>query len=250
MDDETTKWLDRYAPEMGGYWKRSLILGHEELSNLSGFIDAAYRDANVCPCKRSDLFKAFELTDLNKTKAVILGHDPYPDQAKACGLAFSYPSNTDAKLTGSMKNILTVLEDDLKIRATSSDFSPWAREGVLLLNAALTYQGKDMQRKSRRAWKPFLEAVLRALSESGNKIVFLAWGGDAHKALKDIESDKCHVIYSSHPDPRSWEKCCNGHKPFKGSRPFSEANEWLSENARGEILWSAIETSSSDDERI
>ena len=154
MSNAALLWLEENVPNMGEGWKRALAdrLGLGSLLELAEFIDAAYETGKVTPPNRDDLFKAFELTDLYQVKAVILGRDPYPDLTLACGLAFSFPSN-DIKPKNSLKNILSELKDDLGIKTEGGDLSPWARNGVLLLNTALTYQGKKMQVKRGLRWK-------------------------------------------------------------------------------------------------
>lgn len=245
MSENAEALLFKNVPNMSDRWRQELAhrLDEDYLTELFQFVDRAYMREDVSPSNRAELFRAFELTDLDKTKIVILGHDPYPKSKnekpeRACGLAFSYSSNA-LKPTFSLKNILAELNNDVDIETTCSDLSPWAERGVLLLNAALTYQGRAKQAKSRKIWRPFVKASLSILASSGMPVVFLVWGRPAQKLVKEIDlGQACCVLSSTHPSNCSKNQSCSSLEPFVGSKPFSKANDWLEANGVKGIDWS------------
>lgn len=186
-------------------------------------------------------FAAFELTPYDDVKAVILGQDPYPNPGEAHGLAFSVPPGV-AK-PPSLRNIHAELETDLGVTAPAhGDLQAWAREGVLLLNTALTVRaGSKTERLSHRRWRhqrqgwtTFTDAVIKSVSAKTDRVVFLLWGADARRKAKLIDVPPHGVITSAHPSPLA------AYRGFTGSRPFSRTNEMLRDAGRDEIDWAAI----------
>ena len=175
------------------------------------------------------IFKAFELTPLDKVKAVILGQDPYHGYGQAMGLSFSVPDNVPAP--PSLKNIFKEIEDDLGIRMSGkTNLEPWARQGVLLLNAILTVEAGMAASHSKIGWEPFTDAVISCLSENCNGIVFLLWGNFARSKKALIDTSRHYVLEAAHPSPLA-------RGAFFGCRHFSKTNQILEAQGKAPIHW-------------
>ena len=157
-----------------------------------------------------DVFKAFELTPLNTVKVVIIGQDPYPNPLDVMGLAFSVPKSRP--IPASLKNIYSVLKKDLNFDVPHGDLTGWAKEGVLLLNKALTVKtGMPMSHQS--FWQPFFDEVIKELNTL-EKCVFVLMGNEAKKVKPMIKSS--HIIIETvHPSPLSAYRGFNESKLFK-----------------------------------
>lgn len=177
-----------------------------------------------------EIFSAFKLTDLNSTKIIILGQDPYHGPGQAHGLSFSVKKNTP--LPPSLKNIYKELESDLGIApASHGDLSHWARQGVFLLNSILTVEPGLPGSHQSLGWEFFTDAVFRTLNEREKPLVFILWGAFAQKRQKQLNLNKHLVLSSPHPSPLS---CYRG---FYGSKPFSKANDFLLSHHMSSIDW-------------
>ncbi len=165
----------------------------------------------------SDVFKAFELTPYESLKVVLIGQDPYPKKEDAMGLAFSVPKSRP--IPGSLRNIFKVLKDDLNIQAPHGDLSGWAKEGVLLLNKALTVKtGKPLSHQV--FWVDFFESVIRQISLKKTPLVFVLMGQEAAK-IKPLIADHHVVINTVHPSPLS------AHRGFLTSALFKKIQDAL-----------------------
>lgn len=236
---------DRGDDLLGGGWDRIL---REEIDKpywreLLAFLAEERGKYQVFP-PPSQTFRAFKLTPCERVKVVILGQDPYPNPRDAHGLAFSVPAEVKRR-PPSLKNIYKVLESDLSQASGRSVSAPehgslegWAEQGVLLLNTALTVRGGTKQdravhrrwRWEGQGWATFTDAVIRAVNDKADGVVFMLWGNDAKEKQALIEIDRHSVITSSHPSPYS------ARLGFLTSRPFSEANEKLKATG-GTIDW-------------
>lgn len=175
-----------------------------------------------------NLFRALELTPRPAVRVVILGQDPYHTPGRATGLAFSFPPGLAPR--DSLKNILTEVAADMGRAKPDGDLTPWARQGVLLLNTALSVPlGQPMGHK-HLAWNHLTGQILTALAADGPK-AFLLWGGPAQKAARALPRDGHLFLESPHPSPLSV------HRGFSGSRPFSRVNQWLAARGQPEIDW-------------
>jgi uracil-DNA glycosylase len=178
-------------------------------------------------------FRAFELTPLDQVRVVILGQDPYHGPGQAMGLCFSVPGGV--RQPPSLANVFKELAADCGIeRPVSGDLSGWARQGVLLLNTALTVEAGQAGSHAGRGWEAISDAAIAAVAARPDPTVFMLWGSHAQAKLRTIpamSAPRHCVITSAHPSPLS------AHRGFLGSRPFSRANAFLSENGRGTIAW-------------
>ena len=201
----------------------------EYFINLINHVKEEYQSKTIYP-PQNELFNAFRYTDYNNVKVVILGQDPYHGPNQAEGLSFSV-SNEVLK-PPSLQNIFKELESDLRIPfPESNSLKPWARQGVLLLNAVLTVEEHKPTSHASLGWETFTDDVIKILNEKEEPLVFILWGAYARKKKELITNKKHLVIESAHPSPFSAR---NG---FFGSKPFSKTNEFLKKNNIKEIDW-------------
>lgn len=177
------------------------------------------------------IFNAFTLTPFDKVKLVILGQDPYHGPGQAHGLSFSVPPGI--KPPPSLVNIFKELHADIGLPfPKTGDLTPWAEQGVLLLNAVLTVRAQEPGSHAKIGWMDFTNAVIRSLSDKKENLVFLLWGRFAHEKQVLIDETKHHVLKAAHPSPFSADK------GFFGCKHFSKANEVLAQNHISSIDWS------------
>ena len=201
----------------------------EYFTNLMNFVKEEYKTKTIYP-KQNEVFNAFRYTDFDNVKVVILGQDPYHGPNQAEGLSFSV-SNEVLK-PPSLKNIFKELESDLKIQfPKANSLKPWAKEGVLLLNAVLTVEEHKPTSHKDKGWEIFTDDVIKILNDRNTPTVFILWGAYARSKRSLITNPIHLVIESAHPSPFSAR---NG---FFGSKPFSKTNEFLKKNNIKEINW-------------
>lgn len=202
----------------------------ENFKKTWDFVEQQYASFQIFPQKKH-IFEALNQTSFQNTKVVIVGQDPYHGKGQAQGLAFSVP--TGQKLPPSLKNIFKELQADLSIPIPfSGDLTPWAKQGVLLLNATLTVAEKDPGSHQNRGWEQFTDAIIQKLSHEKQNLVFILWGKYAQNKGAQIDSSKHFVIHSAHPSPFS------AHRGFFNSRPFSATNKYLESKGIAPIIWS------------
>ncbi|MBR6137249.1 MAG: uracil-DNA glycosylase [Bacilli bacterium] len=201
----------------------------EYFKNLLDFIKKEYKEKNIYP-KQNEVFNAFRYTDFSNVKVVILGQDPYhgPDQAE--GLSFSVKN--EVLKPPSLQNIFKELESDLGIPfPVANSLKPWAKQGVLLLNAVLTVEEHKPTSHKDKGWETFTDDIIKIINKKEEPVVFILWGAYARAKKELITNPKHLIIESAHPSPFSAR---NG---FFGSRPFSRTNEFLRKNNEKEIDW-------------
>lgn len=194
------------------------------------YLKKEYKEKTIYP-KQNEIFNAFRFTSYDDVKVVIIGQDPYHGPKQAEGLSFSV--SNDVLKPPSLKNIFKELESDLKIQFPEhNSLIPWAREGVLLLNAVLTVEEHKPASHSKIGWEIFTDNVIQILNKREKPIVFILWGAFAKSKKEFITNPNHYIIESAHPSPFSAR---NG---FFGSKPFSKANAFLKKNNIKEINWS------------
>lgn len=177
------------------------------------------------------IFNAFECTPFDKVKVVVIGQDPYHNPGQAHGLSFSVPNGVPPP--PSLINIFKEIQNDLGIAInTTGNLEPWARQGVLLLNASLTVQANTPMSHAQLGWHTFTDAVIRKISAEKEHVVFLLWGRFAQNKEVLVDVSKHLVLKAAHPSPLS---AYNG---FFGCGHFSKANNWLREKGEQPIDWS------------
>ncbi|WP_369350449.1 uracil-DNA glycosylase [Streptococcus hillyeri] len=194
---------------------------------INAFMDKVYQEGVIYP-PREKVFAALTHTSFEDTKVVILGQDPYHGPQQAQGLSFSVPNDLPAP--PSLQNILKELQEDIGLKETH-DLTPWADQGVLLLNACLTVPAGNANGHANLIWEPFTDAVIKVLNQKETPVVFILWGGYARKKKALITNSHHQVIESAHPSPLS------AYRGFFGSNPFSRTNAYLEEAGLGKIDW-------------
>lgn len=177
-----------------------------------------------------DPFRALRLTPRDKVRVIILGQDPYPTPGRATGLAFSFPPGDPPK--HSLKNILTELASDTGQTKTDGDLTPWATQGVLLLNTVLTVPLNASHGHKGWGWEPLITQVLQVTATDGPR-AFVLWGAPAQKLTANLPRANHLFLTAPHPSPLS------AHRGFFGSRPFSAVNHWLADRGQHTIDWAA-----------
>lgn len=196
---------------------------------LHRFVENEYLHKTIFPPKQN-IFRALNLCDYEDVKVVILGQDPYHELHQANGLAFSvYPG---VKVPPSLVNIYKELNSDLKTTIPNhGDLTKWAKQGVLLLNNVLTVEEGKANSHAGKGWEIFTLNIVKALNQRQKPLVFILWGNNARAKKQYIDTSRHLVLESAHPSPLS------AHRGFFGSRPFSQANEFLKANGIAEIDW-------------
>ncbi|MDD7987068.1 uracil-DNA glycosylase [Lentisphaera marina] len=217
------------ADKLSPAWRQALALDDSYFSDLEKFLKSERKKYQVYPIQE-DLFKAFDFCDFKDVKVVILGQDPYHGPNQAMGLSFSVPRGE--KIPPSLRNIYKELDADLGIPpALDGDLSPWAKQGVLLLNTSLSVRDSEPGSHSKAHWESFSAQVLRSLSEQKENVVFVLWGAHAQSHSTLLDSQKHLIIESAHPSPLS------ASRGFFASKPFSKINEYLKNTGQNPIDW-------------
>ncbi|GAK12033.1 LOW QUALITY PROTEIN: uracil-DNA glycosylase, family 1 [Geomicrobium sp. JCM 19039] len=195
---------------------------------LRTFLKEEYETKKIYP-SMYDLFNALHLTSFANTKVVILGQDPYHGPEQAHGLSFSVQPGVS--IPPSLRNIFKELESDLGCLAPENgNLTSWAEQGVLLLNTVLSVQEGTPASHQNKGWERFTDQVIRSLNQKEDPVVFLLWGKHAAAKARWLTKKHC-IITTSHPSPFA------AHRGFFGSRPFSQANEFLRSNGIKEVRW-------------
>lgn len=187
-------------------------------------------NTNVIYPSKVNVFRAFNLTNFNDVKVVIIGQDPYHGENEANGLAFSL--NEEVKITPSLRNIFKELNTDLGIERQSKDLSGWAKQGILLINSILTVEKDKPLSHKNLGWQNITDYIIKYISDHKDNVVFILWGKESEEKLKLIDKIKHYVIVSPHPSPFS------ARRGFFGSKPFSKTNDYLQKNNQSVIDWS------------
>ena len=193
-------------------------------------IDKRYETTTVFP-EKQNIFKAFSLTKLDNLKVVILGQDPYHGFGQAQGLAFSTPANI--KNPPSMQNILKEIQSDLgkKSICEYGDLTPWAKQGVLLLNTILTVEEAKPKSHHNLGWEVFTDNIIKYISDNCEDTIFILWGSPAISKTKLIDTKKHHILTAPHPSPLS------SYRGFFGCKHFSQTNNILKSLNKEAIIW-------------
>ncbi len=225
-----------------GYWQK--LLPPEALAAgaaaLSAYVEDQRNGKSVYPPNKSDLFRALYLTQPKNARCVILGQDPYHEPGQATGLAFSV--SDDTPIPPSLRNILKELQADQGEIIGSSDLTPWAKQGVLLLNTVLSVERGKPNSHQGRGWEEFASAIIEACFRLPQPIVFLCWGAQAVKLVqaacaKQGPVQNKHILCSTHPSPLAANRGTKDLPAFIGSRPFSAVNGLLAKDGVLPIDW-------------
>lgn len=216
-----TKWVDILAQEkQQPYFKQMMQFVEDERA----------AGKTIYPPSQN-VFNAFDLTELDKVKVVILGQDPYHGPNQAHGLSFSVLPGV--KPPPSLVNIYKELASDIAgFRIPPHGFlQSWAEQGVLLLNTVLTVEQAKAHSHAKIGWERFTDAAIKQLSDHGNGLVFLLWGSHAQKKGAIIDKQKHHLLSAPHPSPLS------AYRGFLGCKHFSQTNALLIQQGKSPINW-------------
>ena len=224
--------LSETVPES---WRGVLepVLGSAKSGALAEFLEREEGSGKAVYPPRGQRLAALELTPLEAVKVVILGQDPYHGDGQAHGLSFSVQDGV--RVPPSLVNIYKELESDLGLpRAAHGNLSNWARQGVLLLNAALSVEEGKPASHQGKGWEEITDAVIAAVAARQEPCVFLLWGNHARKKAASVPGlmNSHHLVLTApHPSPLS------AHAGFLGCRHFSQANAFLEKQGRGAVDW-------------
>lgn len=198
---------------------------------LVGFLESEKaRGCTIFP-PEDKTFAAFQLCPLKQLKVVILGQDPYHGENQAMGLAFSVPPCV--AIPPSLRNIRKELAADIGANSsiTDGDLTPWATQGVFLLNTLLSVEADKPLAHMKQGWETFTDATIAFISKQLSHVVFLLWGNPAKSKIPLIDTDKHCVLTAAHPSPLS------ASRGFLGCRHFSKTNQQLIEWNLEPIRW-------------
>ena len=220
---------------IGNEWDE-LLAGEFEKEyylKLRSFLAREYKTKTVYP-DMYDIFNALKYTSYSDVKAVIIGQDPYHGAGQAHGLSFSVKRGIEQP--PSLKNIFKEIHDDLGIEPPNhGQLTPWAQQGVLLLNAVLTVRAGEANSHKGMGWEIFTDRIIELLNKREKPMVFLLWGANARQKKQLITNPNHKILETVHPSPLS---AYNG---FFGCKHFSSANEFLESVGQTPIDWSLSE---------
>ncbi|MDX8387857.1 MAG: uracil-DNA glycosylase [Ghiorsea sp.] len=214
-------------------WKQRLSHEFEQeyMLSLRHFLKDELDAGKVIYPPAENWFSALNTTTFEQVKVVILGQDPYHGPQQAHGLCFSV--QPEVAIPPSLRNIYKELVDDLGITAPEHGcLLSWARQGVLLLNSVLTVESGQAGSHQGKGWEMFTDKIIQRISDEKEHVVFMLWGGYAHKKGKVIDADKHLVLKQVHPSPLS------AYRGFLGCKHFSQANSYLEKHGSKSIDWS------------
>lgn len=198
---------------------------------LHAFLQEEYQNETIYP-PRDMVYQAFKLTKPSELKVVIIGQDPYHNPGQAMGLSFSVPRGIEPP--PSLINIYKEIENDLKIpmNKENGDLTPWAEQGILLLNAYLTVRAGQALSHARPEYDAFIYDVMTYLDKLDQPMVFMLWGSFAKKFRPLVHHPKHLILTASHPSPLS-----ANFGGWFGNHLFSQCNSFLVENGKTPIDW-------------
>ena len=215
---------------LGNHWDELLAdeFAADYYLQLRAFLKEEYGSRTIYP-NMFDIFNALRLTDYPAVRAVILGQDPYHGPGQAHGLAFSVQRGVPTP--PSLVNIHKEIRQDLGLEPPShGNLEHWARQGVLLLNTALTVRAGQANSHRGKGWELFTDKIIELLNARSEPMVFLLWGANAKGKVPLITNPNHLILTAPHPSPLS------AHSGFFGCRHFSQTNEFLRHHD-GEIDW-------------
>ena len=213
-------------------WKELLtdVLSSDSAQELTTFISREREQFAVYP-PDDQVFAALSYFSPTDTSVVILGQDPYHEHGQAHGLSFSVQPNV--AIPPSLRNIFAERENDIGLQPPiHGTLTPWAQQGVLLLNTSLTVREGVAGSHAKKGWEAITDQIIRIVNDNTERCVFILWGAHAQAKKKLITQGHHAVLEAPHPSPLS------AYRGFFGSSPFSRTNALLQEAGRAPIDWS------------
>lgn len=219
------------AVTIGNDWDEVLRSEFEKeyYKKLKMTLAEEYKTQVIYPPK-DEIFEAFKLTSYKDCKVVILGQDPYHGAGQAHGLAFSV--NVGIPIPPSLRNIYKELNQELGTFIPNNGYLvSWAKQGILLLNTALTVRAGDANSHSKIGWEIFTDDVIKKLNEKQDSVIFILWGNNAKSKKKLITNSNHYILEGVHPSPLS------ASRGFFGCDHFKKTNEILESLGKERIDW-------------
>jgi uracil-DNA glycosylase len=224
MSGERIQLEPSWKARVGDYLERP------RMQALSAFLRTEKQAGKRIYPPGPEIFAAFEHTPFDAVRVVIIGQDPYHGPGQAHGLCFSV--RPDVRIPPSLDNMFKEIHRDLDIaRPDHGCLTPWADQGVLLLNSVLTVEDGRAGSHQKMGWEGFTDAVIETLDREREGLVFLLWGAYAQRKGRLIDSNRHCVLQSVHPSPLS------AYRGFIGCGHFSAANHWLEARGQQPIDW-------------
>jgi uracil-DNA glycosylase len=224
MSDSRVRLAPSWAARVGDWFERP------EMRALGDFLRAEKAAGKRVYPPGAQMFAALDATPFEQVKVVILGQDPYHGPGQAHGLCFSVPPGVD--VPPSLLNIFKELERDLGLpRPDHGCLLPWAKQGVLLLNAVLSVEAGRAGAHQGKGWEGFTDHIVELLSREREGLVFMLWGSYAQAKGRIIDRQRHCILRAPHPSPLS------AHRGFLGCGHFSAANRWLQGRGLAPIDW-------------
>ncbi len=220
------------AIKLDGEWLGALGQEFDKpyMGKLKDFLEQEKKNEQIVYPKGDEIFNALNTTPFDQVKIVILGQDPYHGEGQAHGLSFSV--RRGIRLPPSLRNIYKEIENEFGGKMPKDgDLTGWAKQGVLLLNATLTVRQANAGSHQKKGWEEFTDAVIQAINDKHEHVVFMLWGSYAQKKGEFIDRKKHLVLEAPHPSPLS------AHRGFLGCGHFKKANEYLQKNGKAPIDW-------------
>lgn len=197
--------------------------------NLMEFLKHEYSEKTIYP-SINNMYDALKKTSYKDTKVLILGQDPYHGENQANGLAFSVQPGV--RTPPSLLNIYKELNLELGcFIPNNGNLMPWANQGVLLLNTALTVRAHEANSHKGQGWETFTDEIIKILNKRSESVIFVLWGANARKKKEFITSKQHYVLEAPHPSPLS------ARRGFFGCGHFSRINEILVSLQKDKIDW-------------
>lgn len=213
-----------WLTQIGGEFSRPYMKA------LETFLEQEAQAGRVIYPGADEVFSALKITAFENVRVVIIGQDPYHGPGQAHGLAFSVRQGV--RIPPSLHNIYKELQLEYGTPLPADgDLTGWAEQGVLLLNAILTVQHAMAGSHQKKGWEEFTDAVIRAVNDHHDHVVFMLWGAYAQKKGAFIDRTRHLVLEAPHPSPLS------AHRGFLGCGHFKKANDYLAAHGRDPVNW-------------
>ncbi len=220
VQPHTTTWQQALGEEKEKDYFLEIILKINEMRR---------KGLHIYPSKENT-FNAIKMTPLDKVRVVIIGQDPYHGPGQAHGLCFSVLPGVPHP--PSLQNIFKEIQRDLGFFPPKNGcLTPWAQQGVLLLNTVLTVEHKKAHSHANLGWEKFTDKIIETVNNHCSNVVFLLWGSHAQKKTAYIDEKQHYCLKSTHPSPLS------AHRGFLGCGHFSQTNQLLIKHGHSPIHW-------------
>lgn len=214
-------WFKELEPDFASGW----------FADIRRIVADAHVQKQLRPVPQ-DIFRGLRITQPDNVKVVIVGQDPYPGGNHADGLAFS---SRQKEIPASLKIIYDDLEREYGARPKTPDLTPWAEQGVLLLNTSLTVVNGIPMSHHHIGWDKLIRSIFKVLSNKQG-LVYVGWGNPAKQVITEnlgvFNREHNKIITGIHPIAQSYSR---GKLQFRGH--FKEINEYLQTQGKEPIQW-------------